>query len=146
MPGADTAAGGTQPRFGRAHCRQAGDIFLGFHAKVAKTGNHFEPSSLPGWKWSGSIMQATTLTYLVLVGIASVSGNGARHKRVFSLFNVVTFKNGPCTSTTDSATKGTCLSNSDCVRQSGSTDGNCASGFGVCCVFAITGCNGDVKQ
>ena len=57
---------------------------------------------------------------------------------MFSLFNVVTFPNEQCTgaSTTSSgAVYGTCYSSTECTAKSGSADGNCASGFGVCCTF-----------
>ncbi|TRY74988.1 hypothetical protein TCAL_12452 [Tigriopus californicus] len=42
--------------------------------------------------------------------------------------------------------RGTCLSVQECSSQGGTSDGNCASGFGVCCLFMITGCGGTVNK
>jgi len=62
-----------------------------------------------------------------------------RTQKHFSLFSVVTFKNEECTSlstiTGSEARKGTCYTTTECTDKSGLTSGNCASGFGVCCVF-----------
>jgi len=60
----------------------------------------------------------------------------------FSLFSVVTFGNEECTSGTSitgGATTGTCYSSTECSDKKGMASGNCASGFGVCCVFLNTG-------
>jgi len=67
----------------------------------------------------------------------------------FSLFTVVTFPNNQCTSksgSTTGATYGTCLSNTECSTKGGTVDGNCASGFGVCCVFKKTTCGSSVAE
>merc|ERR1712241_193639 len=59
----------------------------------------------------------------------------------FSLFSVVTFKNEECTSEstlTGGARQGTCYTTTECSDKSGQKSGNCASGFGVCCVFLNT--------
>jgi len=60
----------------------------------------------------------------------------------FSLFSVVTFGNEECTSASTvagGATAGTCYSSTECSDKSGISSGNCASGFGVCCVFINNG-------
>jgi len=60
----------------------------------------------------------------------------------FSLFSVVTFGNEECTSASSvagGATEGTCYSSTECSDKNGMSAGNCASGFGVCCVFLNTG-------
>merc|ERR1712088_233152 len=49
---------------------------------------------------------------------------------------------GECTSSTlvaGGATQGTCYSSTECSDKNGMAQGNCASGFGVCCVFLNTG-------
>merc|ERR1711976_11293 len=72
-----------------------------------------------------------------------------RDKRQFSLFTIVTFPNDQCTASSGSSTgasKGTCLSSTECNSKSGTVDGNCASGFGVCCVFKISSCSGTVTE
>eukprot|EP00095_Tigriopus_kingsejongensis_P003718 maker-scaffold617_size123379-snap-gene-0.17 protein:Tk03718 transcript:maker-scaffold617_size123379-snap-gene-0.17-mRNA-1 annotation:"hypothetical protein DAPPUDRAFT_313164" len=89
-------------------------------------------------------------TFLVLLGLlvaisASVVATH-RDKRLFSLFNVVKFKNDGCVTLSDSTATGTCQSAQECTSQGGSADGNCASGFGVCCLFDVIGCKGDVNQ
>jgi len=59
----------------------------------------------------------------------------------FSLFSVVTFGNEECTSSSSvagGATEGTCYSSTECSDKNGMSAGNCASGFGVCCVFLNT--------
>jgi hypothetical protein len=61
-----------------------------------------------------------------------------RQEKHFSLFSVVTFKNEECTSEstlTGGSRYGTCYTTTECSDKGGQTSGNCASGFGVCCVF-----------
>jgi len=67
-----------------------------------------------------------------------------RNKKIFSLFNVVTFRNDGCTST-DSNRNGTCFTSTECQDKGGRALGNCAAGFGVCCVFVIS-TTGDINQ
>ena len=43
------------------------------------------------------------------------------------------FDNNECTTPTNDY--GTCLTSTECDDRGGSTQGNCASGFGVCCFF-----------
>ncbi|TRY74631.1 hypothetical protein TCAL_15613, partial [Tigriopus californicus] len=69
-----------------------------------------------------------------------------REKRLFSLFNIVQFRNDPCQALSSSITGGTCLSAQECSSQGGTMDGNCAAGFGVCCIFAVIGCSGIVTK
>jgi len=66
--------------------------------------------------------------------------------KVFSLFNVVQFPNDVCTTTSQTFTKGTCLASSECSSKSGTATGNCAAGFGVCCVFSISTCGSTIKE
>ena len=47
----------------------------------------------------------------------------------------MSFPNQQCTSASDDFTFGTCLSATECGEAGGIKDGNCASGFGVCCVI-----------
>jgi len=42
--------------------------------------------------------------------------------------------------------KGTCLAESECTSKSGTVDGNCAAGFGVCCSFTLSTCGSTVTQ
>ena len=57
-----------------------------------------------------------------------------------SLFSIVQFPNQQCTGSSSSSTYGTCYTSSECSAKGGSADGNCAAGFGVCCVIYTTTC------
>merc|ERR1712241_667598 len=64
-----------------------------------------------------------------------------RDGKLFSLFTIVNFKNSPCVSSSSLSSgstpyrNGTCYTASECSSKGGSSKGNCASGFGVCCIF-----------
>ena len=55
---------------------------------------------------------------------------------VFSVFQIVKFNNDACTAV--DGTMGTCYTASECTTKGGEERGNCASGFGVCCVGEST--------
>jgi len=63
-----------------------------------------------------------------------------RAGKAFSLFSIVQFPNQQCTGSSSSSTYGTCYTSSECSAKGGSADGNCAAGFGVCCVIYTTTC------
>jgi len=63
-----------------------------------------------------------------------------RAGKVFSLFSIVQFPNQQCTASSSTTTFGTCYTSSECTSKGGSGDGNCAAGFGICCVFYSTTC------
>ena len=50
-----------------------------------------------------------------------------------SLFSVVQFPNEECTTGKDNSVKGICMNSDECTQKGGTSDGNCASGFGMCC-------------
>merc|ERR1712024_326716 len=60
--------------------------------------------------------------------------------KTLSLFSIVQFPNQQCTGASSSTTYGTCYTSSECSAKGGSADGNCAAGFGVCCVIYTTTC------
>ena len=72
--------------------------------------------------------------------------NSTRAGRLFSLFTIVQFPNLRCTSSSSSATYGTCVTSSECTAKGGTGDGNCAAGFGVCCVVFTTTCGASVTS
>jgi len=81
------------------------------------------------------------LTLLVVIVLGGANTVTDREQKHFSLFSVVTFKNEECTSdtTTNGNTPyGTCYSTTECNDKSGTASGNCAAGFGVCCIFLNT--------
>jgi len=68
-------------------------------------------------------------------------------KKQLSLFSVVQFPNEECTSTASSVTTmGTCLTSSECTSRSGTGEGTCAAGFGVCCVVSSSTCGSTVSS
>jgi len=72
--------------------------------------------------------------------------SSVRHKKQLSIFTVVAFPNEECQVVTDKVTKGTCMASDECDELSGTKDGNCAGGFGVCCVHSLKACGGDVTK
>merc|ERR1711993_113977 len=72
---------------------------------------------------------------------------GEREK-FFLFFSVVTFPNDQCTGKSSGSVKvlGTCFSASECTSKGGSADGNCASGFGVCCTFTVKTCGASISN
>jgi len=80
-------------------------------------------------------------SYMVVESSNTLDSAKPREEKHFSLFSVVTFKNDECTSLSSvagGATTGTCYSTTECSDKSGTASGNCAAGFGVCCVFLNT--------
>ena len=56
---------------------------------------------------------------------------------MFSLFSVVTFPNAECTTDSTPAMTGICVTAEECSNSGdviAQAQGNCASGFGVCCM------------
>jgi len=64
--------------------------------------------------------------------------------RAFSLFSIVQFPNSGCTAQSSSTTYGTCYTATECIDKGGSADGNCAAGFGVCCLITVNTCGSTV--
>ena len=62
-----------------------------------------------------------------------------------SLFSIVQFPNQQCTGASSSSTYGTCYTSSECSAKGGSADGNCAAGFGVCCVIYSSTCGTSIS-
>jgi len=65
-------------------------------------------------------------------------GDVTRDGKLFSVFQIVKFNNDACTAV--DGTMGTCYTASECTTKGGEERGNCASGFGVCCVAVIDNC------
>jgi hypothetical protein len=94
--------------------------------------------------------------YLTIVALSNAQGvagsdeKNERNKKHFSLFSVVTFKNEECSSETTftgGTTTGTCFTATECSDKSGTKSGNCASGFGVCCILiSNTGLSATIKE
>merc|ERR1711892_1371433 len=72
-------------------------------------------------------------------------GNRSETGRAFSLFSIVQFPNSGCTASSSSTTYGTCYTATECEEKGGSADGNCAAGFGVCCLITVSTCGSTVS-
>jgi len=91
-------------------------------------------------------------TILSVLGVLAVSTpsfsqnstSGYRDGKAFSLFSIVQFPNQQCTGSSSSTTYGTCYTSSECTSKGGSADGNCAAGFGVCCVITTSTCSSTI--
>merc|ERR1712008_623962 len=57
-----------------------------------------------------------------------------RDQKILSVFQVVSFPNDVCVGSTKN---GTCYTSSECSSNGGTSDGTCANGYGVCCIFTI---------
>jgi len=60
------------------------------------------------------------------------------------LFSIVTFPNSECQSTKHTENKGICYSSTECSGKGGLAEGNCAAGFGVCCIIKIDSTSGGI--
>merc|ERR1712038_1180554 len=74
------------------------------------------------------------LLFVLCVASSGLAEESDRQERVFSPFSVVRFQNDVCGG---GSRNGTCLTSEMCEDQSGTADGTCADGFGVCCVFEL---------
>jgi hypothetical protein len=90
-------------------------------------------------------MNANFCILLVCISFGSAFPE-ERKGRMFSLFNVVKFKNSNCQATSSAALQGSCFTSEECSDKKGIEDGNCAAGFGVCCVIKVSTCAGVVSQ
>merc|ERR1712102_93486 len=80
---------------------------------------------------------------LCLLCVASVAtALPAKEPKAFSLFSVVTFPNAECTTDSTPAMTGICVTAEECSNSGdviAQAQGNCASGFGVCCMRRVEG-------
>jgi len=83
---------------------------------------------------------------LATISYAEATTNKSRGEKVFSLFSIIQFPNQACTSTSEIYSNGTCYTSNECSSRGGSAQGNCAAGFGVCCVFFFSATGSIVSQ
>jgi len=99
---------------------------------------------------SKMLLRALAFTLLVSLARGEELVEADHQAKAFSLFNVVTFKNLDCESTSTSSTNGkrngTCYTSEECDEKGGVASGSCAMGFGTCCLFTFQTCGTDVKQ
>merc|ERR1712061_351874 len=92
---------------------------------------------------SGNMRTILTVLWVLATSNIGSSSNitDTRTGKAFSLFSIVQFPNQQCTASSSSTTYGTCSTSSECTSKGGSSDGNCAAGFGVCCVITTSTCS-----
>merc|ERR1739838_881635 len=87
---------------------------------------------------------------MIVIYVAVLTVAAAKDAKAFSLFNVVTFQNDACTSTSittqSGARSGQCFTAEECTAKGGIASGGCAMGFGTCCLFTQTTCGGTVEN
>ncbi|KAI8431158.1 hypothetical protein MSG28_001203 [Choristoneura fumiferana] len=66
-----------------------------------------------------------------------------KENRFLSIFTVVTFPNGGCAGA--SGDNGTCMAARECSARGGQANGQCAGGYGLCCVF-MTSCGSTTSE
>merc|ERR1712241_995443 len=90
-------------------------------------------------KKAGTTWLLTTLLLTVSVSStveeAQPEDGQEREGKVLPIFQVVKFPNDVCSG---SSYNGTCYTAEECSSKGGTNDGSCASGFGVCCTFALS--------
>merc|ERR1711971_462689 len=72
----------------------------------------------------------------------SLETTETREGKVLPVFQVVKFPNDVCAG---ASRNGTCYTAEECSNKGGTSDGSCASGFGVCCIFALS-CGGSASE
>merc|ERR1711971_1337642 len=75
-------------------------------------------------------------------GRVSLETTETREGKVLPVFQVVKFPNDVCAG---ASRNGTCYTAEECSTKGGTSDGSCASGFGVCCVFTLA-CGGSASE
>jgi len=90
-------------------------------------------------KKAGTTWLLTTLLLIVCVSSITAEDDtvveSEREPKVLPIFQVVKFPNDVCSG---SSYNGTCYTAEECSSKGGTNAGSCASGFGVCCTFALS--------
>jgi len=93
---------------------------------------------------------STMFKRMIVIFAAFLTVATAKEAKAFSLFNVVTFQNDACTSTSittaNGARSGQCFTAEECTAKGGTASGGCAMGFGTCCLFTQDTCGGQVDN
>jgi len=79
--------------------------------------------------------QESNMKFLVLLFTVQLVQGALERDPKFSLFSVIRFKNDACTAKSNNDLRGSCHTPEECGELGGTQDGNCASGFGTCCVI-----------
>eukprot|EP00091_Calanus_sinicus_P004300 TRINITY_DN14551_c0_g1_i1.p1 TRINITY_DN14551_c0_g1~~TRINITY_DN14551_c0_g1_i1.p1 ORF type:complete len:184 (+),score=30.52 TRINITY_DN14551_c0_g1_i1:164-715(+) len=96
-------------------------------------------------QWISVLILVTPLLTTGLLDLGQTR-NKTRQEKVFSLFSIVQFPNAACSSSSGTYGNGTCYTSSECSSKGGSASGNCAAGFGVCCIFTVSATGSSVSE
>merc|ERR1719483_1893628 len=77
-----------------------------------------------------------------VLSLTETKESEGRDSKLLPIFQVVRFPNDICGGT---SRNGTCYTAEECSTKGGTNDGTCASGFGVCCIFALS-CGGSASE
>jgi len=89
----------------------------------------------------------TFLSFSIAILCSSISKD--KKGKIFNLFAVVQFSNDDCRGDplqNPESLIGTCYTSSECTDRAGRAVGNCASGFGICCIFDSFMCGDTIFQ
>jgi len=89
----------------------------------------------------------TFLSFSIAILCSSISKD--KKGKIFNLFAMVRFRNDDCRGDAlqnPESLIGTCYTSSECTDRAGRAVGNCASGFGICCVFDSFMCGDTISQ
>jgi len=78
------------------------------------------------------------LAIIALTSCAALPASDEKQGKI-GIFNVVRFPNDVCKGS--GSLNGTCYTKEECSNRKGTASGECANGFGVCCVISLT-CGG----
>jgi len=92
-----------------------------------------------------NLLQIFLILYFVKPSVEK-NQTQTRNGKVFSLFSVVQFPNQVCATTSGTYSNGTCITSSECSSRGGTTQGTCAAGFGVCCIFTYSETGSTISQ
>jgi len=76
------------------------------------------------------------LKYIALFTILGAAQAASKDGKVLSFFNVVRFPNDVCMGS--NSRNGTCYTAEECEDRGGTKEGDCADGFGVCCIITLS--------
>jgi len=79
------------------------------------------------------------ISSLVIIAISLICAGSCEKESLrdakFSIFQIIKFQNAPCIGGTRN---GTCFTSAECESAGGTEDGDCADGFGKCCVTILS--------
>lgn len=79
------------------------------------------------------------MSLLAVIAIYLISAVSCKEESLrdakFSIFQIIKFENAPCIGATRN---GTCFTSAECESAGGTADGDCADGFGKCCITILS--------